>query len=239
MLIFGSMPIGNSKDISFRMIELIESSDLIIVETVFKFLKTAQDLNLKYRGKIIEWNTVFINNPKFEYVLNQNIKIIRDYLIKNDTVLFISDEGQACLNDPGYDILHLTQDIDYSVSVIPGPSVITTSASYGALFNQGQSDFIYWVTINENKNERLEYLKTIKNLKLMIIFTTVYPKILNVEVLEDILDILGDRLIVLCMSLTKIDEKIIKLKVSELIEKIKIDNQFISNPITIVIEPPM
>jgi 16S rRNA C1402 (ribose-2'-O) methylase RsmI len=73
----------------------------------------------------------------------------------------------------------------------------------------------------------------------MIIFTTVYPKILNVEVLEDILDILGDRLIILCMSLTKIDEKIIKLKVSELIEKIKIDNQFISNPITIVIEPPM
>jgi 16S rRNA C1402 (ribose-2'-O) methylase RsmI len=83
MLILGSMPIGNKKDISIRMIELINSSDLIIVETVFKFLKQVELLNLKYNGKVIEWNTVFVHDSRFEYIKNQNISIIKDYLSKN------------------------------------------------------------------------------------------------------------------------------------------------------------
>lgn len=244
MLILGSMPIGNSRDMSIRMIQLIESSDLIIVETVFKFLKQAELLNLKYIGRVVEWNTVYVNDNRFEYVKNQNIAIIKDYLSRGLNVLFISDEGQACLNDPGYTIINLTSGINYDIEIIPGPSVITTSASYGAINNNGASDFIYWVGIRQNKNERVDYLKKIKELPIMIVFTTMYPNLINLEVLQDILDILENRNITLCMSLTTDKQEVLNFKIKELIEKINQDDSFMCGignnykPLTVVIGPP-
>jgi 16S rRNA (cytidine1402-2'-O)-methyltransferase len=244
MLILGSMPIGNKKDISIRMIELINSSDLIIVETVFKFLKQVELLNLKYNGKVIEWNTVFVHDSRFEYIKNQNISIIKDYLSKNLNVLFISDEGQACLNDPGYTIVDLTSDIEYNIEIIPGPSVITTAASYGAVNNNGASDFIYWVNIRQNKEERIDYLTKIKELPIMIVFTSMYPNLINLDVLQDILDTLGNRNITLCMSLTTSKQEVLNFKIKQLIEKIKLDDEFMCGignnykPLTVVIGTP-
>lgn len=244
MLILGSMPIGNSRDISLRMIELIGSSDLIIVETVFKFLKHVEDLRLKYTGRVVEWNTVYVQDARFEYVKNQNISIIKDYLSKNLKVLFISDEGQACLNDPGYTIIDLTSDINYEIEIVPGPSVITTAASYGAIDNMGASDFIFWVGIRQNKNERIDYLNKIKELPLMIVFTTMYPNLINLDVLEDILEILGNRTITLCMSLTTEQQDVLTFKVKHLIEKIKENDSFMCGighnykPLTVIVGTP-
>ena len=160
---------------------------------------------------------------------------------QQNNVLFISDEGQSCLNDPGYDLLSLTNDIKYDIDIIAGPSVITTAASYAAINNLGFSNFIFLVNIEQNKEKRIEYLNKIKGLSSNIIFTTVYPTYFNQSVLEDILNILGDKKIVLCMSLTMENQKIITLRINELIEKLNNDDSFMLDqnkfysPVTIAI----
>jgi 16S rRNA C1402 (ribose-2'-O) methylase RsmI len=78
----------------------------------------------------------------------------------------------------------------------------------------------------------------------MIVFTSMYPNLINLDVLQDILDILGNRNITLCMSLTTSKQEVLNFKIKQLIEKIKLDDGFMCGignnykPLTVVIGTP-
>ena len=83
-------PIGNLGDITFRALETLKSSDLILCED------TRVSKKLLEKFKI---NKKLVSNHKFNEI--KNLKMIIELLENKKMVSLISDAGTPAISDPG------------------------------------------------------------------------------------------------------------------------------------------
>ena len=199
-----SLPIGNSKDITIRAIEYLQSVDEIYCE------------DTRVTNKIL---SIYKIKKSLKNYHDHNGKKVRPQIIKKikdgKTIALVSDAGTPLVSDPGYKLVSELKARDLYVTAAPGVSSPITALTLSGL----PTNNFYFLGFLPFKNQsRKKLIEGIKNLKTTIIIFESSNKI-N-KTLQDLINILGNREIAICREMTKKFEEIITGKISDVAQKI-------------------
>lgn len=196
-------PIGNLEDITIRALNVLKNVDLIAAED------TRHTLGLL--------NHFEINKPLISYYKETEKKkspILIEKLLNGTNIALVSDAGTPGISDPGEEIVK--EAIKNNIDIVPIPGAC---AFVNALISSGMNtrEFSFIGFLSANKKERKDKLEEIKYETRTLIFYEAPHKLKTT--LESMLEVLGDRKIVLARELTKIHEEFIRGNLSTIVEQ--------------------
>ena len=139
-----STPIGNLDDVTFRAIEILGKSNVILCEDTRHSSKLLSKYNI---------NTKLISYHKFNEKKSVN-KIIQ-YLNEGKILSLISDAGTPVLSDPGRIIINECIKRDHKIFTVPGPSAITAAVSLSGFGDK----FLFYGFLPKTENELCKSLE--------------------------------------------------------------------------------
>ena len=198
-------PIGNLEDITLRALKTLKSVDLIAAEDTRHTLKLL--------------NHFEIAKPMISYYKQNEFtrsEQLVEKLKKGKNIALVSDAGTPGISDPGEQIVKIA--IQEGIEIIPIPGAC---AFINSLIASGMDtkEFEFIGFLSAQKKERKNKLEEIKYDTKTLIFYEAPHKLETT--LSDMLEILGNRNIVLAREITKIHEEFLRGKISEILEKIK------------------
>ena len=184
-------PIGNLGDITPRALETIQNADLIAAEDTRRTLQLLNHFSIK--GKLIHYDEN--NKEKQGPVLLQE-------LLQGKNIALVTDAGFPGISDPGEAMARLA--IENGIRVVPVPGA---NACLTALVASGlpSTPFFFGAFLPKSKKNRKEQLEKWKFIPATIVLYEAPHRI--VEVLEEILDMWGDRQMAFGRELTKLHEE--------------------------------
>ena len=195
-------PIGNMDDMSIRMVNTLKEVDVIAAEDTRN-----TGLLLKHFG--IETRQISFH----EHNAQEKIPVLLDLLKSGQNLAQVSDAGLPSISDPGHDLVKAAIAEDISVVTIPGPS-----AGISALIASGlePQPHIFYGFLPRKSGQQKEFFESKKAYPETQIF---YESPHRVKAtLENMLEVYGDRSVVLARELTKIYEEYQRGRISELID---------------------
>jgi 16S rRNA (cytidine1402-2'-O)-methyltransferase len=117
-LILAGAPIGRPEDASARLRDALAAAGIIAAEDTRRLRRLASDLGIELRARIVSY-----------YDQNERARaeeLLRDLLDGHD-VLVITDAGLPGVSDPGYRLVIAAVAENVPVTVLPGPSAVTTA----------------------------------------------------------------------------------------------------------------
>ena len=211
-----STPIGNLEDITFRAVETLKQSDLILCEDTMNSLKLLNTLNIK-------------NNLMSYHKFNEkkSLKKIIEYLNEGRILSLISDAGTPVLSDPGNIIINECIKNGHNVFTVPGPSSVTAAVSLSGFGDK----FLFYGFLPKTENELNTLLKKLK----IEIFSLVFfvPAIKINFYIKAFKKFFSKRSIFIAREMTKKHETHYR----ESIENIKFFKNILKGELTIVISP--
>ncbi len=199
-----STPIGNLGDLTFRALEILKNSELILCEDTRVSIKLLN--HFKIKAQLIAFHK-FNERKKTKEIMN--------HLINGKIISLISDAGTPAISDPGKLLVQECIINDIPITPIPGASSVITSLSISGFSDK----FIFFGFLEEKKNKLIKELEFLSKMDCSIVLF-IPPKKL-IKNLEMVINFFKKREIVLCRELTKIHEEFIRCKVEDL-KKIKI-----------------
>lgn len=185
-----STPIGNLEDITYRAINILKEVKVIFAEDT----RNSAKLMRRYD---IETNLIsYYEERKYE-----KIDLVLNYLNEGLDVALISDAGTPGISDPGFELINKVIENNFYVVSIPG-----VTASISALTSSGlpMQPHLFIGFLPRKANEIKSVLNQYKELKATLIFYESPHRISNT--LNYLLDVLGNRKVVLARELTKMYE---------------------------------
>ena len=193
-------PIGNLEDITHRAVSTLKSVDIILAEDTRNSKKL---LNAhKIETKMISYH---------EHSSEKEIEKIIDLLLKGKDLALISDAGTPTISDPGYGLIRNCIKHDIIIVPIPGVSAITAAMSVSGLPSDSFT-FIGFLPQKKGRLKKIEQLNNIENT--VILFESPYRL---EKTLNQLLENLGNRPVVVGRELTKLYEEVIRGNLNELI----------------------
>ena len=212
-------PIGNLEDMTFRAVRILGEVDLIAAEDTRRSLKL-----LNHLGISKPLTSYFDHNKEFKG------ERILDVLRQGKSVALISDAGTPCISDPGR---HLVRDaVAEGITVIPVPGACAAIAAFSAS-GLPYDTFAFVGFPPTRQTKRREFLTDAMRLSGVLALYEAPHRLENC--LRDILDIMGDRQIVVARELTKIYEEFIRGSVSQVIAAISVGK--VRGEVVILIAP--
>ncbi len=194
-------PIGNLEDITLRALRILKEVDLIAAEDT-----RHTKMLLTHYG---------IQKPLTSYH-EHNEKTKSSQLIhrlkEGCRVALVSDAGTPLLSDPGFRLVQEAIRAEAQVIPVPGPSALTAVLSASGL---PTASFAFEGFLPAKKAQRRKTLTGLREEERTLVFYEVPHRMQ--ESLRDILEILGDREIVLGREVTKVHEEFLRGSVSQLI----------------------
>jgi 16S rRNA (cytidine1402-2'-O)-methyltransferase len=195
-----STPIGNLEDITLRALRILREVDWIAAE------------DTRHTGLLLKHFD--IQKPLTSYFEGNEMKkreFILSKLKQGNRIALVSDAGTPGISDPGFRLIQLVIENEIPVVPIPGPSAVITALSISGLPTDA---FLFKGFLPHKSKKRRDLLKQLEEIKETLIFYE-SPHRLS-ETLRDILDLFGDREMVLTRELTKMYEEVLRGKVSEI-----------------------
>ena len=194
-------PIGNLEDITHRAVSTLKSVDIILAEDTRNSKKL---LNAhKIETKMISYH---------EHSSEKEIEKIINLLLEGKDLALISDAGTPTISDPGYGLIRDCIKHDIIIVPIPGVSAITAAMSVSGLPSDSFT-FIGFLPQKKGRLKKIEQLNNIENT--IILFESPYRL---EKTLNQLLDNLGNRPVVVGRELTKLYEEVIRGNLSEVIK---------------------
>ena len=209
-----STPIGNMEDITFRALNVLKNSDIVLCEDTRRSGKLLS--HFKIKSKLLSYHK--FNEKKISSAVIDAIK-------KNQVVSLISDAGTPTISDPGMILVNKCIEENLSVYPIPGSSAATSAVSVSGFSDQ----YLFYGFLTKKKNELENTLKSLCNLDYSIVFFIPAPKI-NFYI-SQFKQYFFDRKIVIAREMTKIHEEFIRGKV----ESIKSLSENLKGELTVVL----
>ena len=194
-------PIGNLSDISERALKVLSEVDFIAAE------------DTRNSGKLLSYFD--IKKPMvsyFEHNKRERGEMIVSRIEAGESCALITDAGMPAISDPGEDIVRICAERGVPVSVVPGPCAAVSALAMSGLFT---GKFVFEGFLSTANNERREALENLKNERRTIIFYEAPHKLRGT--LADLMKAFGDRKISLCRELTKLNEEVLRMTLSEAI----------------------
>jgi len=212
-----STPIGNMEDITLRALRVLKEVDLIAAEDTRR-----TGLLLKHFGIQVPLTSYFEGNElkKREFILTK--------LKEGKNVALVSDAGTPGVSDPGFRLIQLVIENQLPIIPVPGSSAVITALSVSGLPTDA---FLFKGFLPHKSKKRRDILKELENRRETLIFYESPHRIS--ETLKDVLEILGDREIVLTRELTKVYEEIIRGTVSDVLNQV--GDRTLKGEITLVV----
>lgn len=211
MIYFCATPIGNIEDISLRAIETLKSVDIIACEDTRVSLKLLNKYDIK--KKLISYHK--FNEAQ---VSEEIIKLARE----ND-IAIISDAGMPVISDPGEVLIKKLIEEEIEFTVVPG-----ANAGLSALLLSGldSEHFLFYGFLEQKASARKKELESLKDFPFTLIFYESPHRVKSM--LEDLLDIFGDRQISVSREITKLFEETKRGKLREILaSEIKEKGEFV------------
>lgn len=202
-------PIGNLEDITLRALRCLKEADLIIAEDTRHTRKLLTHYNL--------------HKPLASYykdVERQKTAELLELIVAGKHIALVTDAGTPGIADPGVYIIKEARQQGLKVEIIPGPSALLT-----ALLGSGMdpAQFCFFGFLAAKPGPRRRELEKIKDQPNTLVFFVSPHKL--AEVLQDMLEVWGERQAVLCREMTKIHEEFLSGSLSELAAQAKIQNR--------------
>ena len=211
-------PIGNLEDITLRALKILKEVNLIAAEDTRHTLKLLN--HYRINTKITSY---------YEYNKFKKAPYLVKILKKGQDIALVSDAGMPGISDPGYVLIDLALKNNIKIIPIPGVSALITALVVSGL---PTDKFVFEGFLPRKIKERKRYFKSIENEERTIIFYETPHRLKRA--LKDMLEILGDRKVVLARELTKMYEEIIRGKLSQILSKI--DSKEIKGEITLIVQ---
>lgn len=194
-------PIGNLEDITLRALRILKEADLIAAE------------DTRHSRKLL---THFgISRPLTSYFdHNQALKgdYILDRLQQGQNVALITDAGTPCISDPGYQLVRDAVAAGIAVVPIPGACAAIAALSASGL---ATDHFTFAGFLPNKQGKRRERLQSLAGERGLLIFYESPKRLL--ATLQDMLEMLGDREVVVARELTKMYEEFLRGTLSSVI----------------------
>ena len=199
MLYLCATPIGNLSDITERVLETLQSADIIAAEDTRNSIKLLNHFGIK--------------TPLTSYHEHNRYDKARELIAKmkdGAVVALITDAGTPAISDPGQVLTDMCLDEGIRVSSLPGPCALITALSLSGIDSRR---FVFEGFLPSDKKSRKEILSDLTNeTRTIIIYEA--PHHLRAT-LSELLEKIGDRNIALCRELTKKFEEVRRLTLSE------------------------
>jgi 16S rRNA (cytidine1402-2'-O)-methyltransferase len=192
-LIVAATPIGNLDDVSPRLRSTLESADVIYAEDTRRTGKLLERFGIK-----AELRSFFVGNEQ------QRLGELRERLRRGETVALVSDAGMPSVSDPGVLAVRLAADVGATVTVVPGPSAVTSALAVSGL---GGDRFVFEGFLPRSAGARERRMTAIAVDDRPTVFFS--PPTRVARDLADLAEYVGDdRPVVVARELTKLHEEV-------------------------------
>ena len=221
MLILACLPIGDVRDASAHLIQMISSAHYVAAEDSRKFARLCQDLEIKHSAKVISF---------FEGNENEKIEELSLILKSGKDILVVTDAGVPAISDPGYRLIRAALAEKIQIKVLPGPSAVTTALLLSGL---PTDRFCFEGFPPRTSGARVKWFTDLRQEERTIIFFEAPHRI--IQSLTDAGSAFGlDRNGAVCREMSKNYEEVVRGPISELITWA--NSKEILGELTVVIE---
>jgi len=211
-------PIGNLEDITLRALKILKKVKLIAAEDTrhTKKLLNHYQINTKV-------------SSYYEYNKFKKAPYLVEILKNGQDIALVSDAGMPGISDPGYVLVNLALKNNIKIIPVPGVSALLTALVVSGL---PTDKFVFEGFLPRKIKERKRYFRSIENEERTVIFYETPHRLKRA--LKDMLEIWGDREIVIARELTKKYEEIIRGKLSQVLTEIS--TKEIKGEITLIVQ---
>tara|TARA_B100000029_G_scaffold374700_1_gene369025 strand:- start:799 stop:1647 length:849 start_codon:yes stop_codon:yes gene_type:complete len=194
-----STPIGNMEDITFRALNVLKKSDVILCEDTRRSSKLLYYYEIK--NKLLPYHK--FNEKK---VSDKVISLLKEKKI----ISLICDAGTPTISDPGMILVNRCVNENLNIYPIPGPSAVTSAMSISG-FNE---KYLFYGFLNKKEKELEKVLNNLSNLDYSLIFFIPATKI-NFYI-SKFKNYFLDREILIAKEMTKIHEETIRGRIKSI-----------------------
>lgn len=197
-------PIGNLDDMTFRAIQTLKEVDWIAAE------------DTRNTGLLLKHFDISTKQISFhEHNAKEKIPDLINFLKTGQSIAQVSDAGLPSISDPGHDLVKAAIGEDIVVVTVPG-----ASAGISALIASGLAPqpHIFYGFLPRKSGQQKQFFQAKKEYPETQIFYESPHRV--ADTLENMLEVYGDRSVVLVRELTKIYEEYQRGTISELLESI-------------------
>jgi 16S rRNA (cytidine1402-2'-O)-methyltransferase len=202
-LILAATPIGDVRDASPRLRELLATCDVVAAEDTRRLRRLAAALDVDVGGTVIAYH---------EHSEGVRTARLVDRLLAGDDVLLVTDAGMPSVSDPGYRLVAAAVAAGVAVTAAPGPSALLVALALSGL----PSDrFTFEGFLPRKGGQRRTRLSGLAQEERTMVFFEAPHRI--DDVLTDMRDIFGaERPAAVCRELTKTYEEVVRGPLDEL-----------------------
>jgi 16S rRNA (cytidine1402-2'-O)-methyltransferase len=204
-LTLAAAPIGRVEDASARLRTALSEADIIAAEDTRRLRRLAADLGVSPSARVVSY-----------YDANERARAaeLLDELRAGRDVLVITDAGLPGVSDPGYRLVTAAVEAEVPVTVLPGPSAVTTALVISGL----PSDrFCFEGFLPRKGGERAGRLRSLADEpRTMVFFEAPHRLAATLEAMAAALG--ADRWAAVCRELTKTYEEVRRGPLGELAE---------------------
>ncbi|MGB8002296.1 MAG: 16S rRNA (cytidine(1402)-2'-O)-methyltransferase [Anaerobacillus sp.] len=195
-------PIGNLGDMTYRAVQTLKDVDLIAAEDTRQSKKLTNHFEIETRLTSYHEH----NKESSGYKLLERLR-------EGMNVALISDAGMPAISDPGYELVSACVHDNIPVIPLPGANAAITALIASGLPTQ---HFYYYGFLSRQKKERKNELMQLKSIPSPVLFYEA-PHRLK-EMIKAIIEVLGNREIIIARELTKKYEEFIRGHAEEVLE---------------------
>jgi 16S rRNA (cytidine1402-2'-O)-methyltransferase len=198
-------PIGNLEDITLRVLRVLKEADVIAVEDTRRTLKLLNHFEIQ--KPLISYH---------EHNKKTKEKLLLNKLLEGENIALVSDAGMPGISDPGEELIKACLENNISFEVLPGATAGLLALVASGL-NTGK--FAFEGFLDRGRKKRRARLEKIQYEDRTLIFYEAPHRIR--DMLEDCIEILGNRKGVIGRELTKKYEEYIRGTLTEIQEYLK------------------
>jgi 16S rRNA (cytidine1402-2'-O)-methyltransferase len=195
-------PIGNLEDMTYRAIRILQEADIIAAEDTRQTRKLLTHYEIT-PAKLLSYHehNKAASGPE----------LIR-FIIEGKNLALVSDAGLPAISDPGHDLVKLALEQEISVIPIPGANAALSALIVSGLATD-QFQFIGFLP-REHKDREAKLVQAQDYEGTLIMYESPHRLI---KMLQSMLEVWGDRQVVLARELTKRYEEMARGRLSDVL----------------------
>ena len=218
MLYLCATPIGNLDDVTLRVLQVLDSVDLIACEDT-----RHTRILLKRHG--IDAQVVSFHEHNEE----QRVAALLKLLHEGKDVAVVSDAGMPGISDPGFTLVRACAAEGLPVTVLPGASAVSTALVLAGL---PADKFAFVGFLPRTKSKLLEQVSAFDGIGAAVVaFES--PRRVRAS-LKVIAERWPERQVAVCRELTKLHEEVVRGTALEVVERLA---ETVKGEVVLVLEP--
>jgi len=218
MLYICATPIGNLGDVTLRVLDVLAQAEIVACE------------DTRHTGVLLKRYGIQAKLMSFhDHNEEQRLEILLPLLEQGKEVALVSDAGLPGLSDPGFKLVRACAGLGLPVTILPGPSAVTTALVVSGL----PSDrFAFVGFLARGRAKLIEQLAIFDGTGATVVAFESPRRLRNS--IASIGDRWPERQLAVCRELTKLHEEVVRGRPAEVLGRLA---ESVRGEIVIVLEP--